>query len=204
MSTAVATKTHYTPEDLLAMPDGKSYELVGGQLEERQMGIESSWVATRIVSRLERFCEEHKIGWALSADSGYQCFPHDPGMVRRPDASFIKTGRFPGNVLPKGWAKVPPDLAVEVVSPNDLVYKLEEKLSDYRKVGVPLVWVIYPETRTVMVYRRDGSISRLQDDGELSGEDVVPGFRCPIREILPPLGQPEEGQPTATRTNGPG
>ena len=45
MSTAVATKTHYTPEDLLAMPDGKSYELVGGQLEERQMGIESSWVA---------------------------------------------------------------------------------------------------------------------------------------------------------------
>jgi Uma2 family endonuclease len=202
MSAAVATKTHYTPEDLLAMPDGKSYELVGGQLEERQMGIESSWVATRVVSRLDRFCEEHKIGWALQADSGYQCFPHDPGMVRRPDASLIKTGSFPGDVLPKGWARVPPDLVVEVISPNDLVYKLEEKLNDYRKVGVPLIWVINPESRTVTVYRRDGSISRLQDDEELSGEDVVPGFRCPIRDILPPLGQPEEAQPT--RTNGPG
>ncbi|MBV8130388.1 MAG: Uma2 family endonuclease [Planctomycetaceae bacterium] len=204
MSMAVATKTHHTPEDLLAMPDGKSYELVGGQLEERQMGIESSWVAGRIFARLDRFCEEHKTGWALPADSGYQCFPHDPGMVRRPDASFVKTGRFPGDVLPKGWAKSPPDLAVEVVSPNDLVYKLEEKLNDYRKVGVPLIWVINPESRTVMVYRRDGSISRLLDDDELSGEDVVPGFRCPIREILPPLGLPEEAQPTPTRTNGPG
>jgi Uma2 family endonuclease len=204
MSTAVATKTHYTPEDLLAMPDGKSYELVGGQLEERQMGIESSWVAGRILVRLGQFSEEHKLGWALPADSGYQCFPHDPGMVRKPDASFVKTGRFPGDVLPKGWAKVTPDLVVEVLSPNDLVYKLEEKLSDYRKVGVPLIWVINPESRTVMVYRRDGSISRSQEDDELSGEDVVPGFRCPIREILPPLGQPGEAEPTLPRTNGPG
>jgi len=194
MSTAVATKTHHTPEDLLAMPEGKSYELVGGQLEERNMGIESSWIGNRIGSRLDRFCEEHKLGWALSAESGYQCFPHDPGLVRRPDVSFVKTGRFPGDVLPKGWAKIPPDLVVEVLSPNDLVYKLEEKLSDYRKVGVPLIWVINPESRTVMVYRRDGSISRLQDDDELSGEDVVPGFRCPIREILPPTGLSGEAQ----------
>ena len=51
MSTAVATKTHYTPEDLLAMPEGKSYELVGGQLVKRNMGTESSWVGTRIVIR---------------------------------------------------------------------------------------------------------------------------------------------------------
>ncbi len=202
MSTAVAAKTHYTPEDLLAMPDGKSYELVGGQLEERNMGIESSWVGTQIVIRLGQFCSMHSLGSVLQADSGYQCFPHDPGMVRRPDVSFVKTGRFPRDVLPKGWARIPPDLVVEVLSPNDLVYKLEEKLSDYRKVGVPLIWVINPESRTVMVYRRDGSINLLQDNDELSGEDVVPGFRCPIREILPPLGQPEEAQPT--RTNGPG
>jgi Uma2 family endonuclease len=204
MSTAVAAKTHHTPEDLLAMPDGKSYELVGGRLVERHMGIESSWVGSRIIIRLGPYCEEHRLGCVLQADSGYQCFPHDPGMVRRPDASFVRTGRFPGDVLPKGWAKIPPDLAVEVVSPNDLVYKLEEKLGDYRKVGVPLVWVINPESRTVMVHRRDGSISRLQDHDELSGEDVIPGFRCPIREILPALKQSEEAQSTPTRTNGPG
>ena len=107
MSKAAATKSHHTPEDLLAMPDGKSYELVRGQLVERNMGVESSWVGSRILVRLGNFCEEHKLGWALQADCGYQCFPHDPGMVRRPDASFVKTGRFPGDVLPKGWAKSP-------------------------------------------------------------------------------------------------
>ena len=60
MSTAIATKTGYTPEDLLAMPDGKSYELVDGQLVERKMGIESSWVADSAGLALDRFCEEHR------------------------------------------------------------------------------------------------------------------------------------------------
>jgi Uma2 family endonuclease len=192
MSTAVATRTHSTPEDLLAMPDGKSYELIQGQLVERNIGIESSWVGTRLLARLERFCEQHDSGWTLQADSGYQCFPHDPEMVRKPDASFVRRGRFPGNLLPKGWATIPPDLAVEVVSPNDRVSELEEKLGDYRKAGVPLVWVIYPESRTVMVHRRDGSVSRLLDHEELLGEDVLPGFRCPVREVLPPQAKLEE------------
>ena len=159
-------------------------------------------MGTRIVIRLGQFCELHKLGSGLAGRCGYQCFPHDPGMVRKPDASFVKTGRFPGDVLPKGWAKSSAGPGGRGRVAQRLVYKLEEKLSDYRKVGVPLIWVINPESRTVTVYRRDGSISRLQDDGELSGEDVVPGFRCPIREIFPPLGQPEEAQPT--ETNGPG
>ncbi len=185
MSTAVATKTHYTPEDLLAMPDGKSYELVHGQLVEREMGIKSSWVAGRLLVRLGRYCEEHGIGWALPADSGYQCFPHEPGLVRRPDVSFVRYGRFPAGVLPEGWAKIPPDLAVEVVSPGDTAYELDEKLEDYQKAGVPLVWVINPNSRKVRVHRGDGSISDLREDDELSGEDVIPGFRCMVREILP-------------------
>ena len=142
MSTAVATKTQYTPEDLLAMPDGKRYELVGGQLVERNTGLESSWVGGRLHSRLDRFCEEHDVGWALPADDGYQCFPHDPRLVRRPDVSFIRRGRLPNELLPSGWGKIPPDLAVEVVSPNDSADLLEEKLDDYQKVAVPLVWVV--------------------------------------------------------------
>ena len=119
MSTAVATKTRYTPEDLLAMPDGKSYELVDGQLVERNMGAESSWVGGQLLIRLGSYCEEHGLGWALPADNGFQCFAHDPGLVRKPDVSFVRYGRLPGEVLPKGWIKIPPDLAVEVVSPND-------------------------------------------------------------------------------------
>jgi Uma2 family endonuclease len=198
MSTAVATKTRYTPEDLLAMPDGKSYELVDGQLVERNMGAESSWVGGRLHSRLDRFCEEHGLGWALPADNGFECFPHEPGLVRKPDVSFVRYGRLPGEVLPKGWIKIPPDLAVEVLSPNDETYALEEKLEDYEKVGVSLIWVINPKSRKVMVHRIDGSVTRLRESDELSGEDVIPGFRCPVRELFPPREPvPGKAEPTA-------
>jgi Uma2 family endonuclease len=202
MSTAVATQAHYTPDDLLAMPDGKSYELVHGQLVARNMGSESSHVGGRLFSRLDRFREEHNLGIVWPADNGFQCIPHEPGLVRRPDISFVRRGRLPGDVPPKGWVKIPPDLAVEVVSPNDRVYELDETLSDYRKVRVPLVWVINPELRTVTVYRGGNSIRLLFEDDELSGEDVIPGFRCPVRDILPPRGETEPVQPGPDGANG--
>jgi Uma2 family endonuclease len=202
MSTAVATKTRYTPEDLLAMPDGKSYELVDGQLVERNAGFESSWMGGRLFVRLGSYCEEHSLGWTWPADNGYQCFPHDPDRVRKPDVSFVRYGRLPGEVLPEVWIKIPPDLAVEVAAPKDRIEDLEQKLEDYRKVGVPLIWVIYPKSRNVMVYHRDGSVSRLRESDDLSGEDVIPGFRCPVGELFPrrePV--PETVEPTATGTD---
>jgi Uma2 family endonuclease len=202
MSMVVATKTRYTPEDLLTMPDGKSYELVGGQLVERKMGAESSWVGGRLFTRVGRYCEEHDLGWAFPADNGYQCSPHEPGLVRRPDVSFIRHGRLPGDEPPQGWVNIPPDLAVEVVSPNDSFDELEEKLADYEKVGIPLIWVISLKSRRVMVYRGDGSVSRLREDDEFSGEDIIPGFRCSIREILPPPKPPHaaaQPQPRSAR-----
>ena len=164
------------------------------------MGIESSWVAGRLHSRLDQFCEDHGIGWALLADSGYQCFANDPCLVRKPDVSFVRFGRFTDGVLPKGWAKIPPDLAVEVLSPNDTTYELDEKLEDYQKAGVHLVWVINPNSRTVRVHRGDGTVSYLHEDDELSGEDVIPGFRCTVREILPVR---EPSQDVAANPNGP-
>ena len=182
MSTSVATKTQYTPEDLLAMPDGKSYELVGGQLVERKMGIESSWVAGRVTLTARPVLRGASNRMDLAGrQTAISASPTIPARVRKPDVSFVRYGRFPGGVLPEGWAKIPPDLAVEVVSPNDTAYELDEKLDDYQKVGVPLVWVINPKSRTVMVHRGDGSVSHLREDDELSGEDVIPGFRCPMQ-----------------------
>jgi hypothetical protein len=75
----------------------------------------------------------------LPADDRYQCFPHVPSVVRRPDVSFIRCGRLPGEVLPMGWGEIPPDLAVDVVSPNDSASELEEKLDDYQKTEKPAV-----------------------------------------------------------------
>ncbi len=140
----------------------------------------------------------------MTSEAGYQCFPHDPGRVRKPDVSFIRYGRLPGGVLPKGWIRIRPDLAVEVASPNDLVDELDEKLADYDKAGVPLIWVIYLGSRQVMVYRADGTVNRLRENDELSGEDVIPGFRCTVREILPTREPHVEASSTTNGSGGVG
>jgi Uma2 family endonuclease len=204
MSTATATQARYTPEDLLAMPDGEGYELVGGQLVERKMGAESSSVAGELYFRLRGYCGEHQLGRPFVADVGYQCFAHDPGLVRKPDVSFVRQGRLLGDVAPKGWIRIVPDVAVEVVSPNDLAEEVEEKLADYRKARVSLVWVIYPEARVARIHRSNGPPAYLLEDDELSGEDVIPGFRCPLREILPRPTPAESDQAMPPGSNGAG
>ena len=126
--------------------------------------------------------------------------PPDPDRVRKPDVSFVRHDRLPGNLVPKGWVKIPPDLAVEVISPNDRVFDLDGKLADYRDAHVPVVWVINPDRRTVTVYRIDNSIRLLFEDDELSGEDIIPGFRCRVREILS-ASEPIESVPAIPPTS---
>ncbi|QEH36088.1 hypothetical protein OJF2_46480 [Aquisphaera giovannonii] len=203
MSTAFANQALYTPDDLLSMPDAKGFELVRGRLVEKAMGLESAWVSGKLLGRLDRYAETHGTGWFFPSEAGYQCFPHDPRMVRKPDVSFVRKERLPGGVLPTGWSAIPPDLAVEVVSPKDRASELEEKLADYRIAGIPLIWVVYPESRIVMVHRRDGSVARLLEADSLSGEDVLPDFVCPIREILPPAKSAEMAPPATSAPDGP-
>jgi Uma2 family endonuclease len=183
MST-VAEQT-YTPEDLLAMPDRLAYELVDGHLVERHMSILSNWVAGRLLRYVDIFVEENDLGWTWPAGQGYLCFPNFPRKVRFPDVSFVRKSRLPEGLTSDGYIYIPPDLAVEVVSPNDLAYEVDNKITEYLDAGVGLVWEINPEARTVRIHRRDGSISRLREDGELSGEDVLPGFRCRLAAIFP-------------------
>ena len=180
------TATVYTPDDLLTMPDGDRYELVDGRLKEVNMGLESSWVGGELHARLSAHSQPQRLGWVFPADAGFQCFPGRPNLVRKPDVSFVRRGRFAGEHLPEGHARIAPDLAVEVVSPNDLAEETMEKVRDYRSASVRLVWVIYPGCRVALVFRADGSSSLLTEDQELSGEDVVPGFTCRVRDVLPP------------------
>ena len=170
----------YTPEDLLAMPDGKSYELVDGHLEERNMSVLSSWVGSRLYRFIDIFVEENQLGWSWHADLGFVCFPDAPGKVRRPDVSFVRKDRLPEGLTSEGYLYIHPDLAVEVISPNDLAYKVDSKVVEYLDAGVPLIWVVNPEARAVRIHRHDRSVSWLREADELSGEDVLPGFHCRV------------------------
>ena len=177
-----------TPEELLAMPDGGHYELIDGELRERNVSVLSNLVARpRSAESSVTTADPHDLGWLFAAELGYRCFPWKPRQVRRADVSFIRRERYSLEEIARdGFTTIPPDLAVEVVSPNDLASKdVEEKVEEYLRAGVKLVWVVYPETRTVYVIRGDGTGYRLRSQDELSGEDVIPGFRCRVADLFP-------------------
>ena len=180
----ILTEHIYTPEDLLTVPDADRYELVDGRLVESDMGAEASWVAGELHALLRDFCCANRSGWALP-ETSYQCFPESRKMVRRPDVSFIRPGRLPDEQLPLGHIRIAPDLAVEVVSPNDTYYEVEQKVREYLQAGVRLVWVVNPDTRTVRVHRVNRMLTDIQEEEELTGEELLPEFRCRVGDIFP-------------------
>lgn len=174
-----------TPEETLRIEDGHRYEWIDGQwVEKKIMGAKAGLILLRIMIRVGAFAEARQLGLPFSSDAGYLIFPDTPKRVCYPDGSLIRRGRLPDDQAPEGHIHIAPDLALEVVSPNDLAYEVEQKVVDYLQAGVSLVWVVYPNTRHVMVYRRNGPCSRLTPGDELSGEDLLPGFTCRIADIF--------------------
>ena len=189
MITAV-TEKRYTPQDLLSIPGGEFFELVDGRLVERKMSTWSSYVACLMAHLLNSFCREHGLGWVFPEGTSFQCFPAHPGRVRKPDVSFIRAQRLSlAQATAQGHCPVAPDLAVEVISPNDTAYEIDEKVREYLDAGVPLVWVVNPEQRTVSIHRPSGPGAILRENDEINGENVIPGFRCRVGDFtLPPPG----------------
>jgi Uma2 family endonuclease len=181
---ATAT-TRITADELLKMPDGDRYELVEGQLVERNVSTQSSFIAGTTNFLVRSYCQPRKLGWVLPENTGYQCFADDPDKVRKPDTSFIRLERLSqAQYEAPGYIRVCPDLAVEVVSPGDVSYAIEEKVEEFLRAGTTLVWVIYPKTRHVHVHRAEGQGAILRETDELDGEGVIPGFRCPVADLF--------------------
>lgn len=174
----------FTPDDLLHMPGGESYELVNGQLVEKNMGFESSFIGGQLLFFLVSHCYSKGLGWVLPADTSYQCFADDPNKVRKPDCSFIAAGRIGPGARPKGHCRLVPDLVVEVVSPNDEFSQVSTKVREYLDAGVRLVWVVDPVGEEVLVYRSNNTRTMLTSQDELDGEDVIPGFRCLVAKLF--------------------
>jgi Uma2 family endonuclease len=183
-----------TPEQLAAMPNRKDFELAEGELVERKMGNKASWVAFELASLLREYVRRNALGWVFCGDTGFRLDPQRPNSVRKPDVAFVRFGRLSDEEPAEAYDQLAPDLAVESVSPNDTVIELEEKLDEYLRAGVRLVWVINPDLRTLTVYRPDGSVAMLRNGDEIDGEGILPGFRCRLADIFsPPPQKPEQG-----------
>ena len=172
------------PDDLLRMPDGERYELIDGRLKEKPMGAESDEINYALGTLIVTFVRKNRLGHVYGSQTGYRCFPNKPKLVRKPDTSFVATGRLPNDKTPKGDIDIAPDLVVEVVSPNDTYEEIAVRVADYKSANVKLIWVISPETRTVLIRRANGTCEEVGEAGTLSGEDVLPGFTCTVAELF--------------------
>jgi Uma2 family endonuclease len=164
-------------------PDGSRQELVRGVIETMPPpGGLHGLCCSRVDRRLGNFVEERDLGHVFVNDTGFVS-ERDPDTVRGPDVSFWRKERL--QEIPEGYIEIPPDLAVEVVSPNDRYSRIRRKVREYLAKGVRLIWVVDPLDRSVTVYRALEDEVILTETEMLDGVDVVPGFSCCVADLFP-------------------
>jgi len=180
---AVTTRT-ITAEEFARMPnpaDGSKQELVKGEIFEMppvkgRHGI----IQLEIGSILRAHVKPKRLGW-VAVESG-TILERDPDTVRGPDVSFYSIARQPQ--MPEDYFEIPPDLAVEVLSPDDRRKKVREKIAEYVDSGVRLIWLVDPDAQTVTVYNGGQRGVEYIETDTLDGGDVLPGFTCPVADFF--------------------
>jgi Uma2 family endonuclease len=200
MTTTTATTKRMNAEefcDWVHRPENanKWFELVRGEVMELPPPMKlHGAVAVNVVGLLRAYTIERNKGYVTCNDAGV-ILERDPDTVRGPDVALYEDAESFEELHPK-YGEVPPRLAVEVLSPNDRADRTLRKITDYLRNGVELVWVVDPETRTVTVYRADNGPQVVQESEELTGADVLPGFRCRVCDFffVPGKAAPSKGK----------
>lgn len=179
-----------TPSELLTAADverlslpNKQVELIRGRLVVREPpGTRHGAIAARLAYHLSAFVLQQRLGIIFAQDTGFK-IGRDPDTVRGPDVAFVAMARS-DRIPARGYAELAPDIVAEVLSPDDTAAEVLAKLADWLAAGTRLVWLVDPLRSEVRVYRADGSLSILGSEQSLDGEDVLPGFRCPVPQIF--------------------
>lgn len=175
-----------TADMLALMPDdGWRYELVQGRLVRMPpMGYEHGRIAANLIGLLQPFVRERRLGTVLSSETGF-ILSHEGELdtVLAPDLAFVSNQRTPAHGT--GFARLAPDLAVEVASPGQTRAQLGAKARLYLAAGVRFVWVVWPESHTVDVWSDDKDRRvQLGPEDALDAPEVLPGLKVPLPEIF--------------------
>jgi Uma2 family endonuclease len=174
-----------TAEDLLALHSkGIKGELIRGVFcETVSTGIEHGEIAANFAGEMRTFVKPLRLGRVFTSDSGIR-LERGPDTVREPDVGFISAERLPLGTRITGYSEVVPDLVVEIASPTDSLRIMFDRAQMWLRYGVILVWVAFPETETVDVYRKDTPALTLTMEDTLDGDPVVAGFTLAVREVF--------------------
>jgi Uma2 family endonuclease len=174
-----------TADDLWRLPnDGMRHELVKGVLHTMPpAGFEHGALGINISAPLAQHVKANRLGVVVNSDTGF-VITTNPDTVRAPDIGFVRQDRLPSGSLPAKYWRGAPDLVVEVVSPSDTVFEVDDKVEQWLDAGTGLVWVVNPRKRTVTVYRAGVTPVILTAADTLDGLQVVPGFSMPVADIF--------------------
>lgn len=183
---AIESKTKLTADEFLAFagaPD-KRYELVDGEvIEMSPTGAEHAGIAFQIGFIVAGFVRQHRLGRLYASEGGF-IIRRSPDRVRAPDLAFVSHSRLPAGPNPPGYLAVAPDFVVEVVSPGDTAVEVQQRVDDWLRAGTVIVWVVYPSSQAVLIWRGLDRADRRANDQELDAEPVLPGFRCYVRDLF--------------------
>lgn len=146
-------------------------------------GWRHGWIAGRLHGWLAHHVEKCNLGAVFEGETGF-LLTSDPDTVRAPDIAFVRRDRIPAVEPVEAFWPGAPDLAVEVVSPGDTVHEIGDKVKSWLDAGAKLVWVVDPKWCSVTVYRSAARVNILTENDEVSGEDIVPGFCCLVRDLF--------------------
>jgi Uma2 family endonuclease len=187
MSTATAP-TLMTTEDLLAMPEnGVDRWLIRGQLREKPMTVRNrfhSRILIRIGQILLDWLDRQPMprGQIVGGEAGFRV-RKNPDTVFGVDVAYVSASVL-ALVSETTLIDGVPTLAVEILSPSDTHEEVHEKIGEYLKAGVALVWIVDPDDQAVRVYQPGARPELFNADHELSGEPHLPGFRVPVRRLF--------------------
>ena len=174
-----------TADDLLRLHGkGVRGELIQGVLHETMsVGLRHGKIAAALIAFLWLHVRPAGLGHVFGSDAGV-LLETDPDTVREPDIAYVSAERLPLDADIDGYCPVPPDLVVEIKSPSDSEREVDDKATMWLDFGVRMALVINPETRTIRVRQPNLPTAILTMDDTLDGGEVLPGFSCPVREIL--------------------
>ena len=159
--------------------DLEEYEYVEGELVRlAATSLEHSKICGNVFWYLRSYLRENRQDAGVFGDAGFRVGER----VLKPDVAFLSAAGIPDNL--RKASPVPPELAVEVVSPSDKLYSVIEKAFAYLNAGTRLVWVIEPVAKTVTVYRSESDFQTFKSSDTLTGEDVIDGFSCQVAELF--------------------
>ena len=181
---STTTQTHLlTAEELLNLDDDSHrHELVKGELLTMPLaGAKHGSVTMNLSGPLHVYVQDNALGVLFTAETGF-ILERNPDTVLGPDIAFVRRERI--GAIPDGYFEMAPDLVVEVISPSQSKPKIEGKASQWLDHGVREVWLVDPKTRTLNIRRATGKNELLSEGDDLTGGDIVPGFRIPLSKIF--------------------